>query len=200
MLIFSTAVKFFFLLTPFFVLSLFLDVCGSRSDAEKRRIATRTALWIFFICVLLLLFGNRIFSCLGITLLAFQIGSGIILLLSGIDMVRSDRVSGRDVISSGDPSLIPLTLPITVGPGTVGALFVLGAGDEMKTFSLAVQYVAGLALSVFCIWILLYFSGIFFRLLKTGGLMILSRLTGLFLAILAVQSIINGVTALIRGW
>jgi len=194
--ILTTAIKFFCLLTPFFVLSLFLDVCKDKSKKEKHRIAVKTSLYILGICSLLLFFGNKVFSLLGITLLAFQIGSGIVLLVSGMSMMKSSNVEQRTVGADEDPSLIPLTLPVTVGPGTIGALFVLG---NMQTDSSEkVCIVAGLVISVFTIFILLYFADILERVLKKKGLAILSKLTGLFLVILATQSILNGLSKFLK--
>lgn len=191
MIFLGTAVKFFCLLTPFFVFSVFLDVTAGRSDAEKRSIANKTSIYILTICLVILFFGEKIFSLLGITLVAFQIGSGIILFLSSLDMMRAAEVRTRNISGDCDPSLIPLAMPVTVGPGTIGALFVMGA--DMGTFSLKIQYSLGVAIAVLIIWLLLFFSGIVLKVLKEHGLQMLSRLTGLFLAVLSVQTILNGI-------
>lgn len=194
MSILTTAVKFFCLLTPFFVLSLFLDVCKDRTKKEKHQIAFKTSLYIFGICALLLFFGNKLFSILGITLLAFQIGSGIVLLVSGMAMLKSNTVEQRTVDHDEEPSLIPLTLPVTVGPGTIGALFVLGNTESLEK----ICNLIGLFSAVATIFLLLYFADLLEKLLKKKGLAILSKLTGLFLVILATQSILNGLSKFLK--
>lgn len=198
MIILNTFINFFFLLTPFFVLLLFLDVCKEKNKIEQKKIANKTCLYILFICLLILFFGNSIFNLLGITLMAFQIGSGLILLISGINMMQDDNVKTRNITSNTDPSLIPLTLPITVGPGTIGALFVLSS--KLKYISLihAFSSIIGIVLAVFAIWLLLYFSNYILNFIGYNGLKVLSKLTGLFLSILAVQSILNGITTFIN--
>ena len=65
-----------------------------------------------FICLLILFCGPALFKILGITLIAFQIGSGLILLLSGINMMQDKDVKTRNIDSNSDPSLIPLTFNI----------------------------------------------------------------------------------------
>lgn len=197
MIIFSTFINFFFLLTPFFVLLLFLDVCKDKNIKEQKKIAIKTAGYILGICLAILFFGNSIFSALGITLIAFQIGSGLILLLSGIGMMKDNMVKTRDVSSNSDPSLIPLTLPITVGPGTVGALFILGSKITALTIVDLICSVSGIILAVFAIWLLLFYSNVILKIIGYNGLKVLSKLTGLFLSILAIQSILNGITAFI---
>ena len=193
----TSTINFFFLLTPFFVLSLFLEICKSKNERESKKIAFKTTFYILFICLFILFFGQTIFKMIGITLIAFQIGSGLILLLSGISMMKDKEIKMRPLLNNDDPSLIPLTLPITVGPGTIGALFVHGAklAFDIKT----VMLVSGIFAAVFLIWCLLYFSKYIYKLIGENGLDILSKLTGLFLSIIAIQSILNGITSFILG-
>ena len=175
----------------------YIEICKDKSIKEKHKIANKTSFYILFICLLILFFGQNIFSVLGITLIAFQIGSGIILLLSGISMMQENDINMRIINFEGDPSLIPLTLPITVGPGTVGSLFVWG--NDFKFNKLNDIYILiGIFISVLIIWFLLYFSYFFDELLGKKGLKVLSKLTGLFLSILAIQSILNGTTSFIK--
>lgn len=190
-ILFTSAISFFFLLTPFFVLSLFLQICKNKDENESHKIANKTSFYILFICLFILFFGQSVFSMLGITLIAFQIGSGLILLLSGISMMKDKEIKTRPLLNNSDPSLIPLTLPITVGPGTIGQLFVVGA--EMTFNFNSILIIIGICISVFLIWCLLYFSKYIYKLIGNNGLDILSKLTGLFLSIIAVQSILNGI-------
>lgn len=197
MILISCILNFFFLLTPFFVLLLFLDICKDKDRKEQIKIVNKTCLYILSICLLILFFGPSIFKMLGITLIAFQIGSGLILLLSGIGMMQDKDVNTRKIEVNNDPSLIPLTLPITVGPGTVGALFVLGSQlNTLSTLNICLS-VLGIIIAVFMIWLLLYFSNYILKFVGYNGLKVLSKLTGLFLSILAIQSILNGITGFI---
>jgi multiple antibiotic resistance protein len=197
MILISCILNFFFLLTPFFVLLLYLDICKDKDRKEQIKIVNKTCLNILSICLLILFFGPSIFKMLGITLIAFQIGSGLILLLSGINMMQDKDVNTRKIEVNNDPSLIPLTLPITVGPGTVGALFVLGSQlNTLSTLNICLS-VLGIIIAVFMIWLLLYFSNYILKFVGYNGLKVLSKLTGLFLSILAIQSILNGITGFI---
>lgn len=191
----TSTINFFFLLTPFFVLSLFLEICKNKSEKESKHIVWKTSFYILFICLFILFFGQTVFKMMGITLISFQIGSGLILLLSGISMMKDKEIKTRPLLNNEDPSLIPLTLPITVGPGTIGALFVNGAKLAFNFETLMLIF--GIFIAVFLIWCLLYFSKYIYRLIGENGLDILSKLTGLFLSIIAVQSILNGITSFV---
>lgn len=197
MTLITTILNFFFLLTPFFVLLLFLDICKDKDRKERIKIVNKTSFYILLLCLLILFFGPSIFKMLGITLIAFQIGSGLILLLSGINMMQDKDVRTRNIDSNSDPSLIPLTLPITVGPGTVGALFVLGSQLTNLSILNICLTVFGIIIAVFMIWLLLYYSEYILKFVGYNGLKVLSKLTGLFLSILAVQSILNGIIGFI---
>jgi multiple antibiotic resistance protein len=88
-------------------------------------------------------------------------------------------------------------LPITVGPGTIGALFVLGSQlNSLSMLDIGLS-IFGIVIAVFMIWLLLYFSNYILKIVGYNGLKVLSKLTGLFLSILAVQSILNGITGFI---
>lgn len=192
-------VQFFFLLTPFFVLSLFVSLTVGMTLKEQRKLAVRTTLAILIIVVILYLLGDRIFGYLGITLDAFRIGAGLVLLLSGIEVVRSSGTpSGtRQCDDDGDVAVVPLAIPYTVGPGTIGTLLTMGASAESA--AIRISHLAGIVIAVFMMGALLYFSATLERLLKKKGLNILSKLTGLFLAALASQLIFTGIRNMLFG-
>lgn len=112
-------VQFFFLLTPFFVLSLFVSLTSGMELPKQRKLAVRTTLAVMTIVLIIYLLGDRIFGYLGISLDAFRIGAGLVLLLSGIEVVRSSGTpSGtRQCDDDGDIAVVPLAIPYTVGPG-----------------------------------------------------------------------------------
>ena len=74
--LFAVFVKFFFLLTPFFILSVFLAVTENEPRDMQRRLAVRVTAGVVVISLILFLFGDVIFSVLGITLEAFRVGAG----------------------------------------------------------------------------------------------------------------------------
>ena len=192
-------VKIFFLLTPFFVLSVYVTLTRGEEEISRRKLAARTTIAVLVIAMVLYLFGEQIFRYLGITLDAFRIGSGIVLLLSGIEVVRGSGIPTRVRQSNddGDISVVPLAIPYTVGPGTVGTLLVMGAGAPSTEVRIA--EILGIIFAVFALGALLFFSNKLEKLLKRKGLNILSKLTGLFLAALASQIIFEGIKNILRS-
>ena len=125
-LLVSIWIKLFFLLTPFFVLSIFLSLTQDLSSGQRRRSALWLTIDVVIICLVLYFLGNAIFSVFGITLDAFRIGAGALLFLSAVDLVRgAENPLQRE--EPGSFIVVPLAIPITVGPATTGALLVMGA-------------------------------------------------------------------------
>jgi multiple antibiotic resistance protein len=125
-----------------------------------------------------------------ITLDSFRIGAGVLLLLSGISLVHG-RGGYTKSIEEQEVAVVPLAMPIIVGPATTGTLLVMGAELE----GLAEKTAGSLALlaAVASIAGVLLAGTVIKKLLGTRGLAILSKLTGLILSALAAQMIMTGV-------
>jgi multiple antibiotic resistance protein len=181
--------KIFMIFTPFFVVSAFLSLTSGNSQFERQRIAIKVTLAITLTCFALFLFGDYIFALFGVTLDAFRIGTGALLFISAVSMIQGKAtVSPND--SREDVAVVPLAIPITVGPGTIGALLVMGAGLKTAPEKL----VASLALlcAILAVGGLLLAAGRFERFLGQQGLTILTKLTGLFVSAIAAQIFFTG--------
>lgn len=194
----STWIKFFFLLTPFFVLSMFLSLTREMDALQRRRLAVRVTWAIVGVSLGLFLFGNALFRVLGITVDAFRVGAGILLFLSAVDLVRGDT-SSRTVPTDGDIAVVPLAVPITIGPATTGALLVMGSEAYTGPMTTGLLSCAGLLAALFCVSAMLFAAAPVERLIGRQGLVILSKLTGLVLAALAAQIVFAGVRGLLAG-
>ncbi len=193
-------VKLFLLLTPFFVLSVFVSSCDGMENKPRKKLALRTGVSVICACVVLYLFGEIIFDCLGISLNAFRIGAGLVLMLNGIDMVRSSQPKNRQLEESGDPAVVPLAIPTTVGPGTIGTLLVMGASCAERAAAAGfsrwiflIIEVSAVILSGIGVAVMLFFSETLNRIFKDKGVRILSKLTGMYIVALAAQIIFDGV-------
>ncbi|BCR03642.1 UPF0056 inner membrane protein [Desulfuromonas versatilis] len=182
--------KMFMILTPFFVMSAFLSMTRDYSPAERRKTATKVTVAVVVTCFVLYVFGRYIFDLFGITLDAFRIGAGAVLFLSAIGMIQ-----GKASVSPGDSeqevAVVPLAIPITVGPGTIGALLVMGA--SLKTMPEKIVASAALLCAVLSVGGLLRVAGRMEKLLGQQGLVILTKLTGLFVSAIAAQIFFTGV-------
>ena len=187
--LFSVYLKMLVLYSPFFVLSCFISLTRGYSSKERKHLAWKVAMGVLIASVLWYLFGRVIFGVFGITADAFRIGAGSVLFISALGMAQGRSAVQSDNVQQ-DVTIVPLTIPITVGPGTIGALLVMGVGQpwEDKLLAIAAILVACLTLGI-----TLYLSDKIEKILGEQGLQIVSRLMGLFVCALAAQIIMTGV-------
>ncbi|UUY08500.1 MarC family protein [Pseudomonas sp. J452] len=189
-LLFTVYLKMLVLYSPFFVLSCFIGLTPGYSVKERKKLAWKVALGSLIASVLLYLFGQTIFEIFGITPDAFRIGAGSVLFISALGMAQGKSAVQADNVQQ-DVTIVPLTIPLTVGPGTIGALLVMGISQpEWDDKLLAIL---GIAIASATVGVVLYLSNQVERLLGQQGLQILSRLMGLFVCALAAQIIFTGV-------
>jgi len=190
--------KFFFLITPFFVLSMFLSMTQEWEQKPKRKLAIYIGGSAFIICTVLLFFGRYIFDAFAITLDAFRIGGGALLFLTSVGLVNSNVTDKKQSIQTIDPNssitniaVVPLAIPVTIGPGTTGALLVIGA--ESSSLKLQLVTLAAMALALGILTVMLAAASWLEEKLGRNTIMIFSKLTGLILAAMASQMIFTGI-------
>jgi len=182
--------KVFFILSPFFSVSMFLLLTGEMDQRLRNRCALRTSLAILIICFVVYFFGNVVFRVLGITVPAFQVGAGTLLFLTAVQMVTGKR--GELAMDEGeDFAVVPLAIPMIVGPGTIGTLLVLGM--EISSTREKIVAASAVLLAVVMISLFLFLAMPIGRLLGQKGLQMMMKLTGLILTAIAAQIIFTGI-------
>lgn len=182
-------IKMFFLYTPFFGLSMFLAMTDHADEKEKISLAAKTTGSVLIISLILLYFGNQIFTLFGITVDAFRIGAGALLFLSAVSLIQGKKT--KNINPDDDFTVVPLAIPTIVGPATIGAIMIMGTEfttiDEQITGTLAV------VAAVISVGLILVVSAYIERAIKKRGIIIVSKLTGLILAALAAQMVFTGI-------
>ena len=190
----SIAIKFLFLFAPFFVVSMFLVLTHGESQVAKRHIAIRATLVAGGIGTVLFFVGTPLFELIGITLDSFRIGSGALLFLTAVSLVNHgtrSHAKGLPNEERDDVSVVPLAIPIIVGPATIGTILVLGA--ELPSMTESLVGLLGMVTALFAVAGMLFISGSIEKLLGRTGLNILSKLSGLILAAMAAEIIFTGI-------
>ena len=131
-----------------------------------------------------------IFATLGITLDGFRIGAGSLLFLSAVTMVSGKR-STQEVPPDADFAVVPLAIPITVGPATIGGLLILGA--ELGGIAERIVGTAALLSACLSVGALLFSARVLKKVLGTVGLSIMTKITGLVLSAMSAQIVFTGV-------
>jgi multiple antibiotic resistance protein len=187
----------FFLIDPIAAIPTFLAMTADQDGVERRHMAKRAA-WT---CVVVLTgfaaAGKLIFRLFGITLPAFKIAGGVILLLIGLDMLRARRSQTKETPGEAeegagkeDVGIIPLGIPMLAGPGAISTVMVLVSGIPDWWYAIPV-FLAIIIASLVSYWILAGANSVRQHLGEIG-IRILTRLMGLMLTAIAVQFMLNG--------
>lgn len=181
--------KFFFVFTPFFALSMFLVMTSDKSDKERKSLAVRVGISSIVISACLFFFGQWIFKIFGITVDAFRIGAGILLLLSAINLMNPQIITKKRE-KTEDITVVPLAMPIIIGPASCGTIMVLSA--ELNSIPLKLIGFSALAIALGAVFAILSLSTWIDEKLGKRGISILMRITALILAALSAQMIMTG--------
>ena len=186
----ETYIKMFFLLAPFFTMALFLKLTEQMDSATRQQAARRASITILVSITMFFFFGRALFNLLGITLAAFQIGAGTTLFLTSVMLVLGISKPPQ-CDPNEDFAVVPLALPIIVGPGTIGTLMVWTT--ELTLFSERMVAFAAILSAGLTMMIFLYWAGPIERLLGHKILAVMTKLTALILTALAAQIVFTGV-------
>ncbi|WP_297446634.1 MarC family protein [Acidiferrobacter sp.] len=194
----------FAILNPIGAIPLFLSLTGSRSHAEMRRIAAKTAFAVVTILLVATWLGQRLLQLFGIGVPAFRFAGGLLVLLIAIAMfhakstpARHTREEDAEAESKEDIAVVPLAIPLLAGPGSISLVIV----DAQKASGVGAELAlsAGIVVVGVLVWLVLRLAEPIGVRLGTAGLNITTRVMGLILAAMAVQFMAIGLTALLPG-
>lgn len=191
----------FFLVDPFAAIPAFLAITAGADRQRQRGMARRGALTCFIVLMTFALAGKLIFRMFGITLPAFEIAGGVILLLIGIDMIEAKRSPTQELsdetaeaTAKDDAGIVPLGIPMLAGPGAISSVMIL-VGQALKFWELMVV-LGAISLTAWISYLILNGADRVRRMMGETGIRILVRIMGLLLVALAVQFFVNGLTDL----
>lgn len=193
----------FFLVDPFAAIGSFLAITEGAEPARRKRMARKAALTCFIVLTSFALAGQFIFKLFGITLPAFEIAGGLILLLIGLDMLQAKRsatqeASGdtEEAAHKEDAGIVPLGIPMLAGPGAISSVMVL-VGQTPKLWNWEMgAIVASIAITALVSYWVLSGADRVRKVMGETGIRILVRIMGLLLVALAMQFFVNGMTDL----
>jgi len=195
-------ISLFVTIDPIGNVPIFLTITPHNSEAERAAMVTRAVLVVFGVLVLFALCGNLIFRLFGVTIEAFRIVAGLLLLKIAFDMmeakparVRHTPEEDAEGAQRHDVAIIPLAIPLLSGPGSISNVIALtGQATKLpKTIAAFGLLLLAIALNALIAFIALRSATAITRLLKESGMRILTRVMGLILAAIAVQFILTGI-------
>jgi multiple antibiotic resistance protein len=196
----------FFVVDPLSAVPFFLVMTRDHSAEERRGTALRAAITAGLVLAGFALAGHWIFRLLGISLAAFRIAGGIVLLLLALDMIRTQpsrtRITEKEVEAGAvneDIAIVPLAMPLLAGPGSIATAVVLVARAREGPWWHVLPVMGAIAATAIASYFILAGATRTERVLGKTGLSIVERAAGLLLVAVAVQFMIDGVREALPG-
>jgi multiple antibiotic resistance protein len=190
-------------LDPFLAVPIFVSVTAGERSAARLRLVNVVALTVFLVLAGSAFFGERLLRLIGASLPAFQVGGGLVLLLMALAMlnaqageIRQTRAEARELKSREYSGVVPLAVPLLAGPGAIGTTIIAAQAGGIAHNSVLVLCIA---LVCALLWVVLRLAPAIADRMGTTGLNIATRLLGLLLAAIAIQTMAEGLKQLLPG-
>ena len=190
-------------LDPFLAVPIFLTLTAGQDARSRKALVQAVALTVFAVLAVAALLGDNILQLVGASLAAFRVGGGLVLLLMALAMLNAQaggvRQSKEEAaeLESGDVSgVVPLAVPLLAGPGAISTTILAaqkGGAAHLAAILGCIALVAAMT------WIVLRAAHAIGARMGTTGLNVATRLLGLLLAALAIQTMAEGLRALFPG-
>src|SRR5215472_12194078 len=188
---------------------IFLSLTRDYSAETRRLLARRIAIDSFILLVVSFTIGSHVLSFFGISLPVVQVGGGLIVISAGWGMLNqredNDRDTGSRTISCTNAlkeAFYPLTLPLTVGPGSISIAITLGANGphQFRAGLLAIVAAAvGLAFVAASIYLCYAFADRLGAMIGPTGVNVTLKLSAFLLVCIGVQILWNGASQLLHS-
>jgi multiple antibiotic resistance protein len=177
----------FIIVDPFGNVPIFIGLTEKMTQPQRRRVFHAATFTGFALLVVFALLGQQILAFFNISLYSFMIAGGILLLIVAIKLLLEgewhERAEALESLSA-----VPLAVPLLVGPGAMTATIL-----NLQEFGIVITLVAVVVVFV-VVWVVLRLVEPIHRFLGKSGSTIIARIMALFIAAIAVQYILNGVT------
>jgi len=212
---FSLVLNFFIavlaILNPIGNIPIYLEHVNMDSNPVQENIAKLMAVAIFVLIIFFYFTGQPFLRMFGITIPAFRIAGGILIMMIGIRMLHGKPKFENESLQTSPTNIhpfaqakrrissiiVPVATPIFVGPGAITTVILY----SQRAHGMLTNIGMIIALAIVCaiIGTVLYLSRFMFKVLGTNGMQIVSRCMGLILCAIAVQFVIDGFAQLLPG-
>lgn len=188
---------------------VFLSLTRDYSPETRRLLARRIAIDSLILLVISFTIGSHVLSFFGISLPVVQVGGGLIVISTGWAMLNQKDESDREKVGRAvtctdalREAFYPLTLPLTVGPGSISVAITLGANEphHLRASLLAILAAAiGSAFVAVTIYLCYAFSDRLGAVIGPTGMNVMLKLSAFLLVCIGVQILWNGTSQLLNS-
>ncbi|MGN0097976.1 MAG: MarC family protein [Candidatus Methanomethylophilaceae archaeon] len=183
-IVLSLTVSLFFILDPFASVPMFINITKGLEEREVKAYADKATLVAAILLFVFMFIGEDLMGIFGVTMDSFRVAGGIIFLMMAIELVFGLSLSKMDDEKGAKWAII--ASPILTGPGVITTAILFSSHYGYLTVM-----VAG-ALALIITWVILRNSSIIMRYVGEQALGIMTKIIGLFIAAMGVESIFAG--------
>ncbi|KGK99670.1 MarC family transcriptional regulator [Methanococcoides methylutens] len=191
-------VTLFIIVSPITGVITFITLTNGLTLNAKNVIAKKSVLLAFVIAMFFILTGNIILDILGISLDSLKVAGGLLLFTISFDMMHAkisrESITDKEIDASADREdlwIFPIAMPILTGPATITTAIILTETAEVVQEKLLVILATVLTYSIALVTFL--FSRRIHKKMGYNGMLVLTRLFGLFLGAISVTMIASGI-------
>ncbi len=188
---------------PFLGVPFFLAFTSTHSAENRGRLARVIAITVFLVLASAAFLGEALLQLIGASLPAFRVGGGLVLLLMALAMlnaqaggVRQSQAEAREFETGDVSGVVPLAVPLLAGPGAISTAIIAA---ERGGLAHQLAIVGCIAIVCLVSWAVLSRAHTIATHLSLTGLNVATRILGLLLAAMAVQTMAEGLKALLPG-
>jgi multiple antibiotic resistance protein len=192
----TALVAVFVIVDPFAATPTFLAITAGYERLRRKQMARRAAVSCAVILGVFGTVGKYLFRLFGISLPAFKLAGGLLLLLVALDMLQARRSRTRETpeeqsgaSATEDVGIIPMGIPMLAGPGSISTVMVL-VGQAPSWFDVIPVMTGIVVTSAICYFVLASADRVE-ALLGETGIRVLTRLMGLVLTAIAFQFFVS---------
>ncbi len=190
------------LINPLGVLPMFISLTQDFSAVQKQRAIRTAAFTVVAVVAISALLGENIIRFFGISTASLQVSGGLLILLMALNMLNAQPGGTKTTVEERDEAehknaigVVPLGIPLLTGPGAMSTVIVM-AHNAKQPMDYAAIIGSGVVIAIL-VWLTLQMAQPIARTLGRTGINIATRIMGLLVAAVAVEFIVDGLTAMI---
>ena len=190
------------LINPLGVLPMFISLTHDFDAQQKQRAIRTAAFTVVAVVAISALLGENIIRFFGISTASLQVSGGLLILLMALNMLNAQPGGTKTTVEERDEAehknaigVVPLGIPLLTGPGAMSTVIVM-AHNAKQPMDYAAIIGSGVVIAIL-VWLTLQMAQPIARTLGRTGINIATRIMGLLVAAVAVEFIVDGLTAMI---
>ena len=199
----SAFTAIFAIVNPISGVMTFISLTSNMNDTDRIYVAKRSVALACAIAMIFAVSGEYILNFFSITTHSLRVAGGILLFLVALDMlfarttresITSEELS--DAAHRDNISIFPMAMPMLTGPGAITTILLYTNPTDGNILQIKFIVIVAILLTFVITFLIFWFSDFFHRVVGMTGMLVMTRMMGLFLGAIAVSFVSEGIKGL----